>query len=883
MKKFYIILKTTRILSFLMMGIFVVSLFAASKAYGQEIAINCGGNEFTAADGTVFIADDYSTGGGTYTGDDREVANTEDDFLYFSERNGDFTYNIPVANGTYDVTIMIAEIYHSDADKRVFNVLLEDREVLTEFDPAGLAGKDVAIDKIFTVNITDGEIKIETVTIKDGAKLSAIKITEHSTNYVKWVEDFTLADGTMDDTGETAWTATRPGGTFQVADNMLVINDEENDSDVGEFTSEEIDISSGPVSISLDVAVSNGIDDGQDYIKLYAIIDGGDPVLLDSIDGEYLHGLGGTQLTKGDDATGDVGVLSGSGITGSTLKIYITSYLSAGSEYYYMDNLAVVEQTLPWIEDFSHPDGTTVDDGPTGWTAVREKGRLEVEDSTLIVNEGGTEPAVFTSDVIEIFGAPVNISLDVLCSGGLDDGQDFVRLYAIVDGGDKVLHAEKDAGSEGEAVILQGLNIVGNTLQIVIESYVSAGSEYYWMDNLTVEVSQITTYALITTAEHGSISRDPDKEVYEEGTEVTVSVTPDYGYAFTGWEGDATGTETSITVTMDSIIDVTALFEALPTYTLTTSVENGSVFQTPQRDKYAEGEEVVLKVQPFVGYEFIEWTGDLTGSENPVNITMDGNKTITAVITKIPAFTLSVSATNGSVQALPDQETYEPGSAVIIGATADDGYRFKEWTGDHTGTQNPTSVIMNADKSITAVFELIPASYTLTVGASTNGSVTLSPAGGTYEDGTEVTVTAVPDDGYEFIAWSGDMTGSDNPATITIDGDKSITAQFDVIISAAVKSGIEQSNLAQNYPNPFSVQTRIPYQLDKAAPVQLTIYNILGEKINTLVNAHQEPGSYEVEWNVVDANGTRLSNGVYFYRLEVNYELVKTQKAIVSQ
>lgn len=880
MKKPYTFLKTTRILSFLMIGVFVCSLFSSNKAYGQAIAINIGGNEYTAVDGTVFIADTYSDGGNTYSGSN-DIANTEDDVLYQSERWGEYGYNIPVVNGTYSVTIMIAEIYHSDAGKRVFNVLLEDMEVLPEFDPAGLAGKNVAIENTFVVNITDGEINIQTVNIIDNAKLSAVKIVPYKTDYVKWVEDFTLPDGTTESTGETAWTAVRPSGKLQVENNMLIINDA--GTNPGEFTSEVIDISSGPVTISMDVATSNGIDDGQDFVKLYAIVDGGDPIILDSIDGEFLHGPGGIELSKGDNAPGDFGVLSGSGITGSTLQIYITCYVSAGSEFYFMDNLAVVEQTLPWIEDFSHPDGTTVDDGPTGWTAVRESGRLEVENGTLIVNEGGSNPAVFTSDVIEIFGAPVNVSLEVLCSSGLDGGQDFVRLFAIVDGGDKVLLAEQDAGSENDFVILQGLNIVGNTLQIVIESYVSAGSETYWMDNLTVEVSQITTYALKTTAEHGKISRDPDKEVYEEGTEVTLSVTTDYGYAFTGWEGDVTGNETSVTVTMDSIIEVTALFEALPTYTLTTSVENGSVFQTPKRDVYAEGEEVVLTAQPLVGYEFIEWAGDLTGSENPVTIKLDSNIVVEAIITKIPAYKLTLSATNGSVIILPDNETYEPGAAVVLAATADNGYRFKEWTGDHTGNQNPTSLIMNADKSITAVFELIPASYTLTVEASTNGSVTFSPQGGTYEDGTEVTVTAIPDDGYEFVAWSGDMTGSDNPATITIDGNKTISAEFQLIISAGAYYSSEQSNLAQNYPNPFSVQTIIPYKLDKAAPVQLTVYNILGEKINTLVNAYQKPGSYEVEWNVVDNNGKRLSDGIYFYRLEVDFKLVKTKKAIVNQ
>ena len=227
---------------------------------------------------------------------------------------------------------------------------------------------------------------------------------------------------------------------------------------------------------------------------------------------------------------------------------------------------------------------------------------------------------------------------------------------------------------------------------------------------------------------------------------------------------------------------------------------------------------------------------------------------------------------------------FDAGTDLILQAVPDEGYRFFGWEGDLSGPQNPTSLTMDSTIHVIAVFELIPESYPLTA-VATNGSVTMDPApaeGGTFEDGTVVTVTAIPDDGYEFKAWSGDMTGTDNPATITIDGDKSITAEFDLIISVGDHNVIEQSNLAQNYPNPFSDQTIIPYQLDKAALVQLSIYNILGEKINTLVYGYQKPGSYEVEWNVVE-NGKRLSNGVYFYRLVIDSEVVKTQKAIVSQ
>lgn len=72
-------------------------------------------------------------------------------------------------------------------------------------------------------------------------------------------------------------------------------------------------------------------------------------------------------------------------------------------------------------------------------------------------------------------------------------------------------------------------------------------------------------------------------------------------------------------------------------------------------------------------------------------------------------------------------------------------------------------------------------------------------------------------------------------------------------------------NLYQNYPNPFNPETTISYSLDKRQLVNLTIYNILGEKVSVLVNNIQEKGNHSVTFN-----GSKLSSGIYFYSLVAN-------------
>jgi hypothetical protein len=73
--------------------------------------------------------------------------------------------------------------------------------------------------------------------------------------------------------------------------------------------------------------------------------------------------------------------------------------------------------------------------------------------------------------------------------------------------------------------------------------------------------------------------------------------------------------------------------------------------------------------------------------------------------------------------------------------------------------------------------------------------------------------------------------------------------------------------LSQNYPNPFNPTTKIAFDLPTAGPVHLTIYNLLGQRVVTLVDKHLEPARYQVEWDGTDMRGTPVASGIYFYEL----------------
>ncbi|HMO33450.1 MAG TPA: DUF5018 domain-containing protein [Lacibacter sp.] len=144
------------------------------------------------------------------------------------------------------------------------------------------------------------------------------------------------------------------------------------------------------------------------------------------------------------------------------------------------------------------------------------------------------------------------------------------------------------------------------------------------------------------------------------------------------------------------------------------------------------------------------------------------------------SYTLSVNRTNGGTVTLSPTRfanRYFEGETVTLLANNRPDLSFSSWSGDLTGTTNPATLVMNSNKAVTANFTVVP-TFTLQVSTVGIGQVTLNPAGGVYPQGTTVTLTANPVLGTTFQGWSGALTGSNNPATVLMDGNKSVIATF---------------------------------------------------------------------------------------------------------
>lgn len=142
------------------------------------MAINAGGPAYTASNGVTYIADRYYSGGETsdwgWVGD---VINTKDDAIYLDERWGDFQYNIPIANGAYDVVLQFSEMNWTGVGERKIIASIEGITMLRDFDIYNSVGNGCALDLSFSnTQVNDGVLTIQLSASADAGTLSGIVV-----------------------------------------------------------------------------------------------------------------------------------------------------------------------------------------------------------------------------------------------------------------------------------------------------------------------------------------------------------------------------------------------------------------------------------------------------------------------------------------------------------------------------------------------------------------------------------------------------------------------------------------------------------------------------------------------------------------------------------
>ena len=150
------------------------------------------------------------------------------------------------------------------------------------------------------------------------------------------------------------------------------------------------------------------------------------------------------------------------------------------------------------------------------------------------------------------------------------------------------------------------------------------------------ETIKYTLTTSVNPVEGGDIN--PNGGIVDEGTQISIVASPAAEYLFDKWSGAASGSSPSISVIMDSDKSVTANF-IKKKYALTTTVEGEGtvtekIIKAGAATDYNSGTIVELTAEPSAEWVFKEWTGDITGTENPTQITIDKAKSVTAVFVK---------------------------------------------------------------------------------------------------------------------------------------------------------------------------------------------------------------------------------------------------------
>ena len=219
-------------------------------------------------------------------------------------------------------------------------------------------------------------------------------------------------------------------------------------------------------------------------------------------------------------------------------------------------------------------------------------------------------------------------------------------------------------------------------------------------------------------------------------------------------------------------------------YSVSTSVQpaaGGKVTMAPSSDAVMEGTSVSFKATPNDEYVFSGWSGDLSGTENPLSVTVSSDLVVIGNFTlRDYPLTLSVEG-NGSIteKVIPTKTEYVSGTVVELTAVPSSGWSFDHWEGDLNSSDNPAQITVSSAKSVKAVFTKNHYAYNLKiVGPGAVDEYLVEDTKATLEHGTQVLLKALPLDGAFFKGWSGDLTGAETEVIVSVDKPMEIVAEF---------------------------------------------------------------------------------------------------------
>ena len=415
----------------------------------------------------------------------------------------------------------------------------------------------------------------------------------------------------------------------------------------------------------------------------------------------------------------------------------------------------------------------------------------------------------------------------------------------------------------------------------------------------------------------GSISLQPSGGTYSAGTVVTVTATANSGYQFDSWSGDLSGSVNPQTIVMDADKSVQAIFSRplISGTVIHERTRNGRATDatsvTTSRNLKGVANDLYLAAISIRGDAAVSSVSGLGLSWRRLDTQCSGDSDVRAEVWAAQGTT----AIDGKVTAELDGVA----AGTIIGVSHYSGVDPVSPLGNMiSGNSNgPDGACSDGPMTAEYAFDMTAS----TPGAMIYGAVSMRKRlhkpgegyterfeGATGRNRTKVKL-AVQDQSVSVpgaMLLNGAFKRAVNWAVIGIEilpGAVSIAGNLiagggigsldtDVVGGGALNLTAVDSpsdailpqtvTLAQNYPNPFNLSTTIRYSLPQDAAVNLTIYNLRGQKVATVVDEYQSAGFQQVIWRGRDSFGNDVSSGVYFMKLSVDKEFL-TKKITVQK
>lgn len=369
---------------------------------------------------------------------------------------------------------------------------------------------------------------------------------------------------------------------------------------------------------------------------------------------------------------------------------------------------------------------------------------------------------------------------------------------------------------------------VGKKLSVVVSSTVQSGSVVSNTTNLILETSA-TTYTILYNANNGTDGSIVSETVGTGGYPTFIANPSNEGYSISVWtnaQGDTLDAQSVITS------DTTLYAQWVVGQRYKVRFNMGDTWEEFMTDNYPASISMLPADPMQADSLFDKWyTAD---GERFYDTYLIFNDLDIYPAWTVKTFPLNVVSSNGQIIFSPKKTAYDIHSEVSVTAMPNNKYEFVGWSGDYEGSDSVFHVTMDSTVNLVANYKQLPY-YSLYV-FSSKGDVKKVPYSSLYVSGSMVQLTATPDAGYEFTAWSGGYVGTENPLSLLMTENVDIYANFQ-LKTTALEQVVTSRVLV--IPNPNEGVFTIDLGEDKSGSYKL--YSLNGTEIQRgLVNSQEE-------------------------------------------